>query len=152
MIMKIIKGKKILVVIILAIIIMLFWFIPMKRFNYSDEYGDYKVRINTITKVLYASFYHSCSYVDCFGSRNRYFIKLTEDEYKKIMKLWNEKEKLLLIFGHLCENDKVFYESFEKSYEDSIEDYNKLDLNLDGVVTNREYGNWWLNLYIEKEY
>lgn len=144
---KVLKRKSVLIIVILVIIIMLIFFLPIKRYTYTEHYippVTYKIRINKITKILNGEFYHSCSAVDCNSSTYKYSIKLTKDEYEKIMKLWNEKETLSPILESLCENDKIFYKSFEDSYEDSVEDYNKLDLNSDGKITSRELGNQML--------
>lgn len=144
---KVLKGKGFLIILVLVIIIMLILFFTIQMYTYTDQHAPsvtYKIRINKITKTLNGKFYHSCSAVDCDSTAYKYFIKLTKDEYKKIMKLWDDKESLSPILESLCKNDEIFYKSFEDSSEESIEDYNKLDLNSDGKITSREFANQWL--------
>lgn len=142
------KGKGLLIILVLVIIIMLIFFFTIQMYTYTDQYAPsvtYKIRINKITKTLKGKFYHSCSAADCDSTTYKYSIKLTKDEYKKIMKLWDDKESLSPILESLCENDKIFYKSFEDSHEESLEDYNKMDLNSDDKITSREFANQWLN-------
>ena len=70
-------------------------------YTYTENYipqGTYKIKINKINKVLNGSFYHSCSAIDCDSSTYKCSIKLTKDEYEKIMKLWNNKMVPSFIF------------------------------------------------------
>lgn len=142
------EGKKVLMILVLVIIIILILFFTIQMYTYTDQHAPsvtYKIRINKITKTLNGKFYHSCSAADCDSTTYKYSIKLTKDEYKKIMKLWDDKESLSPILESLCEDDEIFYKSFEDSREESQEDYNKLDLNSDGKITSREFANQWLS-------
>lgn len=128
------------------------------KIYYHVEYGavtEYLIRINKITKVLHVKVDKGCNggaldVADC-GSDNKYSIKLTKDEYKNIMKLWNDKRILSPILEDLGKNDKVLYKSYKDYYADDIEEYNKLDLNSDGIVTYREFGNWEINYEINRK-
>ena len=149
---KIFKKRNVLITIILILLIIFLF--PIKMYTYEDHTipgNKYKIKLNTITKELKGEFHHYCSFEDCETSIYKYSITLTKDEYKKIMKLWNDKEMLSSILETLCENDKIFYNSFEDSREENLEDYNKLDLNSDGKITSREFGNRWLDYAISEE-
>ena len=151
------KKKTIIIVVFIIAFIAAFiavYITTNKMYSYRDYFPGvtYKIRINKITKVLYGNFYHSCSAADCEGTtyKYKYSVKLTNDEYKKIMMIWNDKKSLSPILESLCENDKVFYSSFENSFEDSIEDYNKMYTNSDGKITSREFADNWLDIVIEE--
>ena len=136
-----------MIILIILLILAILYGISIKHYFYSNDNAPltkYKVSINTLTKKMKGEFYHSCSAVNCLNSTKKYSITLTEDEYKKIIKLWKDKETLSQSFEGLCADDKVFYKSFEDSREDSIEDYKKLDLNSDGIITSREFANQML--------
>ena len=141
------KKRYIFCLLLIVVVVLGILFFSEKGYSYSDNYApltNYKIKINNFTKVMEGEFYHSCSTKDCNNKTNKYSIKLTNDEYKKIMKLWNDKETLSPILEELCKDDKVFYESFVDSYEFSQTDYNKMDKNSDGKITSREFANQML--------
>lgn len=105
---------------------------------------NYDITIYNDSKRIDGTFTHLCSYVNCVPTVNKYSVNLTDDEYNGIIKLLDKKEVISPIIEKICEDDKVFYESLDSSYEDSSE-YNKMDSNLDGKVSSREFGDYWLN-------
>lgn len=145
--------KKIIIIVVIVMAFIAFFVSTNKMYTYRAypfPGVTYRIRINKITKVVHGYFYHSCSAADCEGKKYKYSVKLTNDEYKKIMKLWNDKDSISPILESICEDDKVFYSSFEDSHEDSIEEYNKMDTNSDGKITSREFANNWLDIVIEE--
>lgn len=123
------------------------------KYEYFDNYipGEtYTIELNKETKELKGEFYHACSAVDCDGDRYNYTVTLTDEELTKILKLWNYKDELSPILECICENNMIMYNSFEESFEESIEEYNAMDINSDGKISSREFGNRWLDYAIEE--
>ena len=139
-----------MIIVFLAITLMVIFLCPLKMYKYTEDYippVTYEIKVNKVTKVLTGTFYHSCSVVDCDGSTYKCSMKLTNDEYKKIMKLWNDKKALSPILESLCENEKILYQSYKDykdKFDESVDDYNTMDLNNDGKITSREFANQWL--------
>ena len=90
-----------------------------------------------------------CSAVDCETTVTKCSVKLTNDEYEKIMLIWDNKRDLSPILNRICKNDSVMYESFEESTISDKTKYEKVDTNSDGKISNREFANNWLNIVIE---
>lgn len=124
-------------------------------YTYNDGYAPgetYKIRINKITKVMHGKFKHQCSTVDNCDKTYRYSVKLTKDEYKKVMKLWNNKKTLSPILESICENNKVLAKSceeWEKEFYGDLEECKEFDLNSDGKITSREFGDVSLGYALE---
>ena len=119
----------------------------VESFTYNDggiPSTIYKINISRKHKTVTAEFEHTCSAKDCPSIINKCDIKLTDDEYNKIMRILGKKDIISPVIEDICNNDKVFYESLEDSYEDSTT-FNKMDTNKDGKVTYREFGNYRLS-------
>ena len=132
---------------LLIIIYIVLLCVPGKKYTYTELHfppTTYEMEIKPIVRVLKGTFFDSCSAVNCEGSTESCFIFLTRNEYKNIMKLWDDKDILSPILQTLCENDEIFYQSYKESLE-SLDDYTKMDLNSDGKITSREFANQWLN-------
>ena len=132
---------------LLIIIYIVLLCVPGKKYTYTELHfppTTYEMEIKPIVKVLKGTFFDSCSFNNCEGSTESCFIFLTRNEYKNIMKLWDDKDILSPILRTLCENDEIFYQSYKESLE-SLDDYTKMDLNSDGKITSREFANQWLN-------
>lgn len=121
--------------------------------DFSTPGETYSIKINKNTKVLDGEFSYGCSAVNCEGYTKKYSITLTEEEYKKIMILWFDRETLSPILEILCEDTEIFYNSYEECNEDadSEEECKNSDLNSDGKITSRECGNRWLDIAIEEK-
>ncbi len=144
---RFLKNRRIMIGLLIIVLLILVLIFPNSSYTYNDMRAPsttYAIKINKYTKLLKGKFTHTCSALDCETSINKCNIKLTNDEYKKIRLLWNKKEELSPILERLCDNNKVFYKSFEDSFEENQEEYNKMDSNSDGKVTSREFANQWL--------
>lgn len=111
----------------------------------------YSIEIDTTTKKLRGEFYHSCSAVDCDSGTTTYVIDLTDDEYDKIRYLWDDedaRELLSSAIESICRGDKIMYNSFENSYETDRAGYDEMDQNQDGKISNREFGDRFLDYII----
>ena len=150
------KGKLVIIVIILIIVaLVLIFTLAPKHYTYQNDITPpttYKITINRYTKTLQGEFTSSCSYVGCNNKTVKRKIKLTSSEYKKIMILWHDKDVLSPILEALCSGDEILYNSFSDSMEENIKDYNSMDLNNDGKITNREFANKWLNDAIKENH
>lgn len=149
--MKKFNKKNVPIVVCSVVLIVILFLFTNKMYYYVDDFVEpvtYKIRINKITRVLHNNIYHSCSAGDCDGTTTKCSVKLTEDEYEKIMTLWDNKKALSPILEWFCEDTKVLYDSFKESHYDSIEDYNKADLDSDGKISHREIANEDLNMVI----
>lgn len=143
------KKKLLIIISLVIILILIIYLCTFKTYSYNDHTipsTTYKIRLNKITKTVNGTFIHTSSAVEGKDTVYKYSVKLTNDEYKKIMKIWKDKDSLSPILETICENDKIFYNSIEDSYEDNKDEYNKMDANSDGKVTSREYADNWLNI------
>ena len=86
--MKIFNKKNVPIVVCSVVLIVILFLFTNKMYYYVDDFVEpvtYKIRINKITRVLHNNIYHSCSAVGCDGTTTKCSVKLTEDEYEKIM-------------------------------------------------------------------
>ena len=75
-------------------------------YDWSIPGEKYKIKLNRITRELKGEFHHYASCEGCKTSIYKYSITLTKDEYKKVMKLWHDKDDLSPILETLCENER----------------------------------------------
>lgn len=141
--------KSIFIVVITFCIVLFFYFcINLSTWYYEDyEPGsNYRVRINKISKKMIINSSHYCSYVGCKTTKTKCKIRLTNDEYHKIVVLWKNKKDLIPQLETLCENEKIMINNFEEAedYYISKEEYKNMDVNNDGAVSSREFANYVL--------
>lgn len=122
------------------------------EYKYTDEATPpttYKIKLNFDTKELYAYEYESCSAVDCEGSESANTVILTDNEIEKIRTITEtagyNKGHLSSALCSLVLDTKIFTTADEEegSYEAEY------DLDGDGTITYREFGNKFLNSIIE---
>lgn len=115
--------------------------------------GSYDVSINFSTKVVEVREVNYCSALDCESTTYNNKIELTDDELVKVRKIVEKidfsddtndknsdvKEHLSMALASIVRGDEVMHTRSEsKEYYDDL--YGEDDLNKDGVVTRREFG------------
>ena len=137
-------NKKIYILATIVIII----FIIYKAFGtIKIEYEDslnYKITITKITKSLNIETIKYCDVLEsCTNEISKNKISLTSEEYKKIKNILRQKnynkKHLVNALDTLAKNEKIMFKNGEEFYD------LKEDLNKDGIITYREYGNIYLN-------
>lgn len=151
------KKKWILIVIFIVIIIFIFFFKQTKKFEYTNNIippTTYLVKINKYLfyKELIVEEYQSCSAVDCDGTTKKNKIILTDDEYEKIVNIMNKDtygndiwDLIYRAIANLSEDDSIMWNESDYGYE--LEE----DLNQDGKVTGREFGNYILDSILKED-
>jgi len=163
-------SKKIIVIasviVFVVISIILFLFLGKKddevivddveiKFEFYDDFipgASYTVEIDNDTKILKIHEEHFCSALDCDTTYVYNEIELTNEEYVLIVKVWKKinddydgKTYFVSALSNIASNDNVMYDSSDPFYE------KEYDLNNDGVITDREFGNVYLK-NIDKEF
>ena len=103
----------VLVIIIIVVLLLLF---SNKTYEYNDKGipgSSYKVKVNTITKKLSIETSLYCSTIGCEAEVNNCSIKLTSDEYKRALSIWDKQDSLSPILDSICANDKVMYKNVD---------------------------------------
>ena len=125
------------------------------KFEFYDDFipgASYNVEIDTNTKILKIHEAHFCSALDCDTRYVDNEVHLTEKEYVLIVKVWkktkdndNIKSYFVGALSNIASDDSIMYDSSDSSYE------SEYDLNNDGIVTDREFGNVYLE-NIDKDF
>lgn len=130
--------------------------------KYNDGYepgNAYDININQDTQVLLIKITSFCSALDCETKYYDYEITLTNDELSKINNFFNKykecqdfsvNEGIGDILEALARDNEVFetIENIEKLQAEGYHYNDNLiarDINNDGQITYREFGNGWLN-------
>ncbi len=146
---KVFDNKKLIVVFIIIIIFVLgFYLFPIRKYEYTSLGGSNSiVRINKYTRVVHAEFSRYCDLVggcEDIDTTYKCTVKLTSDEYKKLKKLWWRcRGGLSAALESICKGNEIF--------EHSKAEYDEYDINSDGKITYREFGNKSLDYLIKEE-
>ena len=118
--------------------------------------ANYSVKINKLTKTIHTKEEHGDSTVGGKGSYSENNIKLTDDEYKKVIKILifkgaifpftQSREYLAEALCDISKGDEMFAEIENGKNGYLSED----DINNDGKVTHREFGDTWLDAILEE--
>ena len=121
--------------------------IPYIFISYTDDYtppSKYKIKINTITRIMEVNEQKSCSALYCANlDSTKVRVKLTKKEFNALKQLLKE-EKINNEFINIIQlilNDYLLVDINDSSWEK----FKNMDYNSDGMVTSREYGNYMLN-------
>lgn len=119
------------------------------EFTHSDEMippTTYTIKLNLGLGEIQVSKYASCSAEDCEGSKTSQTVSLTNGEIEKLRTIINnsyDEGTLAEALDLISQGDKVLV---KKTIDPEIwEQFEKSDLDNDGIVTYRESGNASLN-------
>lgn len=132
-----------LVLIFVFIVIDKIFIIKISYKTTKKPISSYNVEINRLTKKLKMYENNFCVGEDCSDELIRKSIKLTDIEYsyiKEILKEDYNKESFMKAISTLVKEDTKMFNKDEDGYEESD------DINLDGVVTYREFANSFLKI------
>ncbi len=124
------------------------------EFSYSDDHippSEFQIRVNYDSKELYVHEEHSCSAVDCSENKSDNTIKLTDEEMEKISKITEDdfdRSYLTDALSSLAHDSEVMAKKDDSSWDDMYKD---ADQDGDGVVTNREFGNMYLDILLAEK-
>ena len=125
---KYIVYKIFFIVVGVIVLFSILLFVTSKRFNFDDGYAPgnyYHISINKPTKIVYGYIDEIGSCEDCSNSKKRCVGKVTNDQYEKILKIWNSKNatELDVVFYLICEKGNT-----EKSINEILDSMLK-DIN-----------------------
>ena len=119
------------------------------EYEYEDKHippTTYKIKLDYSTKELSVDEHRGCSALDCDGADYEKKITLTDDEIEKITTITSEtgynRDSLSPALAALAHGSAVMERKGDVAYD------RKTDLDNDGVVTYREFGNSWLDTII----
>ncbi len=149
-----IKSKVIIIIFVLVSIICMYIYIINRQnieINYSNNHAPqttYKGNLNTKTRLVKLKVYHSCSAIDCDGKEYNYNIVLNKVELEKLLIVYKKGDynSFSSILESICKNNQIF---LTKS-DDFFEEYRRCDINSDEKITQREFGNCWVDDWLEE--
>lgn len=149
--------KKIILVLVIFLLIWIFIYpISINYIQGGAPGGSYSVKLNKLTKTIYTKEVHGDSTVGGEGGFSENSIKLTDNEYKKVIKILifkgaifpftQNREYLAEALCDISKGDEIFAE-----IENGKNGYlSKDDMNNDGKVTHREFGDSWLDTILDE--
>ena len=146
------KKKSFLIILLTLIIIVLIMLLIVPiTIKYSDDASPttkYNITINKLSRILSVESNHSDSTGQTRGYTTNNNIKLSSQEYWKIWFIYYfmpfDRDYLILALDDIALDSEIMYNSNDDFYE---EDY---DINKDGVVLHREFGNSFLNIILKR--
>ena len=114
--------------------------------------GNYYVEINYDTKSLFVKEENYCSAVDCDSSVEENTVVLSNDELatiKQVLATDFDESSLGGALSSLAKNDEIMESKDDHEEKYWLAIYAQDDLNMDGIITYREFGNAWLNTILE---
>ncbi len=121
----------------------------------------YEVELILDTKMVWVEKIPGCSALDCDVSSSNFRTTLTNEEFEKVMIVLNKidfstedkhvrlKSMLAAALYHIAADQGVFF-SKEENEESFNMYYKEYDDNNDGIVTQREFGNHYLNTIVDE--
>ena len=128
--MKVLKIIGIVVICIVLIIVILFnSFIVVYYEDNAAPSSSSLIIVNKITKHISVKEHHSCSYVDCKPSDDKYSKKLNKEEYKQVKEIMkkykNDNRYKSLYLGMLAQGVKI---DLDEDDVDTTDDNENVDL------------------------
>lgn len=118
-------------------------FISVELKTSKEPLSFYKMEINRLTRKLTLNENSYCIDKDCNDNVSHASIILTDEEYsyiKVILKHDYDKFSFLRALSTLVKDDEVMFSLDQEGYDA------KDDLNNDGIITYREFGNSYLKI------